>query len=522
MKWKENLFGDRQISFSEILLVFFPLHFVLPWQIVLSSWWPWNTVGPMEILFYFSAVLAGSITIEAILGKQILNNKFWWLTFITFLMVTIYNLGAISLVDDHTLKYIGSRKYSGIPFYLATFLFSYVILIKNWKIGQIEKFFFIIISIGLLFFVDSVFTLIFLPCISDAYNGSGMFHSNLTFSTHHVSKFSLIVMWLSVYLFFATKKKLFIVLAIFTILPILMTSSRATVIAMFVGCIVFSTFVLFAKTKQSLPPQLLKGISILLIIGTPLLFIIGLNYARTNLEGKERLCDYKVVFMRVIAKNDQLLKPAKNDQLLKPAKNDQLLKPAKNDQLLKQKIDKFINGFISAIIPRTYQHIRALDVLIEKPFGTGGGVGYLMCFSEEIPPWFSSKIFKNDSFMGRSYNGSTGWMGTSIFQKNPGLKDSTFSLHNATFMMILDYGIFAILFFLYFSIRICQNIFSVMKFRTKISLNDYLAFAILVSALISIAVATSSTSRFPPHWIYMILYFSIKLKTESIIGIKNV
>ena len=215
---------------------------LIPTQASKSPWWPFPSSGPIIAMFIGATVLLFLYTLELIRDTK--RIKFTTAQKI-FLLWAIHTFISYALVVGGfrpSLESIGSRIYTAIPPYFLAFMVFLTIEKNGWKIRHFENVIKVLLFVSAIWSIESFITFYLnyqIPGLWSIGRGQEWFHSGFTNSLHTVSKASLIIFWLSLYMFYMHRKPIYLLFALGAFLTIISNLNRATNALLIVSIVVF-------------------------------------------------------------------------------------------------------------------------------------------------------------------------------------------------------------------------------------------------------------------------------------------
>ncbi len=449
----KNIISKDHLSTKIIYLL--PFILLVPTQAAKATWWPLPNSGPNIFMFLASIVLLMLYLYEYLKDNRLiklnLTQKLFFLWFVhTFISIALVILGFRGSLDS-----IGSRIYTAIPPYFLAFMVFLVIEKNKWKLCNFEKLAKALLIVCAVWSLESILTFylnIQIPGLVSIARGDSWFSSGFTLSLHTISKASLIIFWLSMYMFFRHEKPYYILFIIGSFLTVIASVNRASIAMLIFSVIVFLYF----------------------------------NYIRYP----ERVSEEKNSFSF-----NNLLK-----SLLGLMAAISIILGGVFVNTFKGSLLADSHGFIE----RTFQYVRASEVIINYPLGAGAGLGYQLCYSEDVPQIYSDELRNIEPFFTFSQIYLSGILGANLQQKSVG-EEPIYSIHNFSLNIIMDYGVFG------FAILVAYVIwlFKYLKFVKLLYYSGYhklvKTFACLVLAQMSVFIAMQATYKFFA-WMWLLVY----------------
>jgi hypothetical protein len=305
-----------------------------------------------------------------------------------FLLWAIHTFISYALVAGGfrpSLESIGSRMYSAIPPYFLAFMVFLTIEKNGWKIRHFENVIKVLLFVSAIWSIESFITFYLNYQIPGLWSigldsGQEWFVSGFTNSLHTVSKASLIIFWLSLYMFYMHRKPIYLLFALGAFLTIISNLNRATNALLIVSIVVFIYYfyVRYRTSYKGLGKKSSLTINRMLsgMLGfIAVLIIVGGSIFVNNFRGS-------------------------------------LLADS--------------HGFIE----RAYQYSRAAEIIIQFPYGAGAGLGYHFCYSEDVPQIYTEDLRNTEPFATFSKFYQSGILGADLQQRYVG-EDNVFSIHNS-------------------------------------------------------------------------------------------
>jgi hypothetical protein len=450
------------------IIYFLPFILLVPQQAAKAPWWPLPSSGPVIFMFLAASVLLPlyiyEITRDSKRIKLTLAQKIFFLWLLhTFMSWALVVAGFRSSLDT-----IGARVYTAIPPYFLAFMVFLVIEKNKWKIKEYENLIKGLLIVSAIWSIESFFTWylnIKIPGLESIYFDIGQewFSSGFTNSLHTVSKASLIIFWLALYMFFSHKKSIYIIFASGAFLTIISNLNRATS-AVLVASLIFFVYMAVirysegrTRRKHSLTisrifKSILGMLAVVIVVG-------GSIFINTSFKGS-------------------------------------LLSDS------------------HGLIERAYQYARAGEIIIQYPYGTGAGQGFLLCYSEDSTQIYTEDLRNSEPFSTFSKFYQSGILGADLQQKKVG-EDNIFSIHNFTLNILMDYGIVALIILIAYIL----SLFKLLKFSRFLFRSEYhnlgKTFLCITLAQGSAFVAMQATYKFF-NWMWLLVF--LYLFTKHIIA----
>ena len=160
------------------------------------------------------------------------------------------------------------------------------------------------------------------------------------------------------------------------------------------------------------------------------------------------------------------------------------------------------HGFIE----RAYQYARATEIIMQFPYGTGAGLGYNFCYSEDVPQIYTEDLRNTEPFATFSKFYQSGILGADLQQRYVG-EDNVYSIHNFSLNIIMDYGIIALIMLTIYIF----TLFKFLRFSRLLYKSDYQKLAKIFMCITlaqgSTFVAMQATYKFFAWmWLLVFLY----------------
>ena len=453
--------GNVKEYLSTRVIYFLPLMLLIPQQASKSPWWPFPSSGPVIAMFIGATVLLFLYTLELIRDTK--RIKFTTAQKI-FLLWAIHTFISYALVVGGfrpSLESIGSRIYTAIPPYFLAFMVFLTIEKNGWKIRHFENVIKVLLFVSAIWSIESFITFYLNYQIPGLWSigidlGQEWFVSGFTNSLHTVSKASLIIFWLSLYMFYMHRKPIYLLFALGAFLTIISNLNRATNALLIVSIVVFIYYfyVRYRNSYKGLGQKSSLTINRILsgLFGfIAVLVIVGGGIFVNNFKGS-------------------------------------LLADS--------------HGFIE----RAYQYARATEIIIQFPYGTGAGLGYNLCYSEDVPQIYTEDLRNTEPFATFSKFYQSGILGADLQQRYVG-EDNVFSIHNFSLNIIMDYGIIALIMLTIYIF----TLFKFLRFSRLLYKSDYQKLAKIFMCITlaqgSTFVAMQATYKFFAWmWLLVFLY----------------
>jgi hypothetical protein len=446
---------------STKVVSFLPLFLLIPTQYARATWWPFANSGPTIFMFIAAFILLFLFIYESIQESKVVKLSLVQKLFFLWLLHTFISIALILIGARPSLESIGARIYVGVPPYFIAFMVFIIIEKNKWKIRDFEN------VVKVLLFVSAVWSIecilawylgFTLPGLSSAnIEGEEWFSSGFTNSLHTVSKASLIMFWLSIYMFYRHEKSRYLLFTLGSFLTIIANLNRATNALLIAGLILFLYFMFVRysrkKSNQSKIKQTFKA---LFGISAALVIISGSVLVNANVKGS-------------------------------------LLADS--------------HGFIE----RAYQYSRAVELIIQNPQGVGAGIGYNYAYSEEVPQLFTEDLINIEPFSTFSKFYQSGILGANLQQKKVGEADSVYSIHNFSLNIIMDYGVFGliiIIFYIYWLLRFLK--FAGLLFKLGYKSIGVLFLSLTIAQGAAFVAMQATYKFFPWMWLLVFLFLFSK------------
>tara|TARA_Y100000591_G_scaffold113697_1_gene97178 strand:- start:1539 stop:3011 length:1473 start_codon:yes stop_codon:yes gene_type:complete len=451
--------GNVKEYLSTKVIYFLPFMLLIPTQASKSPWWPFPSSGPIIAMFIGATVLLFLYTLELIRDTK--RIKFTTAQKI-FLLWAIHTFISYALVVGGfrpSLESIGSRIYTAIPPYFLAFMVFLTIEKNGWKIRHFENVIKVLLFVSAIWSIESFITFYLnyqIPGLWSIGRGQEWFHSGFTNSLHTVSKASLIIFWLSLYMFYMHRKPIYLLFALGAFLTIISNLNRATNALLIVSIVVFIYYfyVRYRTSYKGLGKKSSLTINRMLsgMLGfIAVLVIVGGGIFVNNFKGS-------------------------------------LLADS--------------HGFIE----RAYQYARATEIIMQFPYGTGAGLGYNFCYSEDVPQIYTEDLRNTEPFATFSKFYQSGILGADLQQRYVG-EDNVYSIHNFSLNIIMDYGIIALIMLTIYIF----TLFKFLRFSRLLYKSDYQKLAKIFMCITlaqgSTFVAMQATYKFFAWmWLLVFLY----------------
>ena len=461
MPFIENRSINKKDYLSTKVIYFLPLILLVPTQAELAPWWPFPSSGPIIFMFIASIVLLILYVFEIVRDSKIIKLTMAQKIFLFWIIHTFISYALVVSGFRSSLELIGARIYTGIPPYFLAFMVFLVIEKNKWRIKEFEKVTKVLLFVSLVWSIESFFTFYLnypIPGLTSILKGSYWFSSGITGSLHTVSKASLLIFWLSLYMYFMHKKPFYLLFSLGASLTILSVINRAS-IALLMASLALFVYVVYlrypegrTKNQNSLTVgRLFKG---LLGLFATFVVIAG-GYFINNNKGS-------------------------------------LLEDS------------------HAFIERAYQYARATEVIIQYPYGAGAGLGFNLCYSQEAPQIYTAELRNTEPFATFSQFYQSGMLGVNMQQKFVG-EDAVFSIHNFSLNVVMDYGVFGLAIIIAYIIWL----FKFLKFVKLLYHSRYhtlvKTFMCLILAQGSVFVAMQATYKFFGYmWLLVFMFLFAK------------
>lgn len=457
---------------STKIVYFLPLMLLIPQQAAMSPWWPFPSSGPIIFMFLAASVLSLLYVYEIIRDskkiKLTLAQKLFFLWFLhTFISWALVVGGFRS-----SLESIGVRVYAGIPPYFLAFMVFLVIEKNKWKIKEYENVIKVLLFVSAVWSIESFLTFYLNYKIPGLWSigidvGQEWFGSGFTNSLHTVSKASLIIFWLALYMFFSHKRSFYLIFAFGAFLTIISNLNRATS-AVLVASLIFFVYMAFiryseGRTRRKHSLTISRIFKSVLGMAAVVIIVGGSIFVNSSFKGS-------------------------------------LLADS--------------HGFIE----RAYQYARATEIIIQYPYGAGAGLGFNLCYSEEVPQIYTEDLRNTEPFSTFSKFYQSGILGADLQQKNVG-EDNVFSIHNFTLNILMDYGIVALIMLIAYIL----SLFKFLKFSRFLFRSEYhnlgKIFLCITLAQGSTFVAMQATYKFFA-WMWLLVFLFLFTKYIIVGSIK--
>ena len=456
----ENRRINKKDYLSTKVMYFLPLILLVPTQAEFTPWWPFPSSGPIIFMFIASMVLLILYIFETVRDSKIIKPTMAEKIFLFWIIHTFISFALVVTGFRSSLELIGARVYTAIPPYFLAFMVFLVIEKNKWRIKEFENVAKVLLCVSLVWFIESFLTFYLnftIPGLNSIFKGTEWFSSGITGSLHTVSKASLLIFWLSLYMYFMHKKPFYLLFSLGAFLIVLSVINRATILLLMVS-LAFFVYVVYIryperrKTQQSLTVgRLFKG---LLGLFATLAVMAG-GYFINNNKGS-------------------------------------LLEDS------------------HAFIERAYQYARATEVIIQYPYGTGAGLGYNLCYSQDVPQIYTDELRNTEPFATFSQIYQSGMLGVNMQQKFVG-EDNVFSIHNFSLNVVMDYGVFGLAIIIAYIIWL----FKFLKFVKLLYHSRYhtlvKTFMCLILAQGSVFVAMQATYKFF-GWMWLLVFMFLFAK----------
>ncbi len=454
---------------STKIIYFLPLILLVPTQAAKSPWWPLPSSGPVIFMFVAAFILLLAYSYELIRYSSKIRLTLAQKIFLIWLLHTFISWALVVAGFRSSLESIGPRVYAGIPPYFLAFMVFLVIEKNNWRIQEYEIVIKVLLFVSAIWSIESFLTFYLNYKIPGLWSigielGQEWFSSGFTNSLHTVSKASLIIFWLALYMSYMHKRPIYLIFSLGAFLTIISNLNRATSAAL-VASLLFFVYIAFirysegrARRKRSFTiNRFFKGIFGMLAVTV---IVGGSIFINSSFKGS------------LLADSHGL-------------------------------------------IERAYQYARATEIIIQYPYGVGAGLGFNICYSEEAPQIYTEDLRNTEPFATFSKFYQSGILGADLQQKNVG-EDNVFSIHNFTLNILMDYGIIAFIMFIAYIL----SLFKFLKFSRMLFRNNYhkLAkiFLCITLAQGSVFVAMQATYKFFA-WMWLLAF--LFLFTKHIIAI---
>lgn len=455
MKEINDKFLQKKQYLSTKVVSFLPLLLLVPTQYKRATWWPFPNSGPTTFMFIAAFILLFLFIYESIQESKVVKLSLVQKLFFLWLLHTFVSIGLILLGVRPSLEFIGTRIYTGVPPYFVAFMVFIIIEKNNWKLRDFEN------VVKVLLFVSAVWSIecilawylgFILPGLSSAgTKGEEWFSSGFTNSLHTVSKASLIMFWLSIYMFYRHEKSRYLLFSFGAFLTIIANLNRATNALLIASLILFVYFMFVRYSRKKSNQSQIKGtLKVLFGLSAAIVIIGGSVFVNANVRGS-------------------------------------LLTDS--------------HGFVE----RAYQYSRAVELIIQNPQGVGAGIGYNYAYSEEVPQLFTEDLINTEPFSTFSKFYQTGILGSNLQQKKVGESGGVYSIHNFSLNIIMDYGVFGLIIIILY----IYWLFRFLKFTGLLFKSGYKSIGALFLSLTiaqgAVFVAMQATYKFFP-WMWLLVF----------------
>ena len=453
--------GNVKEYLSTRVIYFLPLMLLIPQQASKSPWWPFPSSGPIIAMFIGATMLLFLYTLELIRDTKRIKFTMAQKIFLLWAIHTFISYALVAGGFRPSLESIGSRMYSAIPPYFLAFMVFLTIEKNGWKIRHFENVIKVLLFVSAIWSIESFITFYLNYQIPGLWSigldsGQEWFVSGFTNSLHTVSKASLIIFWLSLYMFYMHRKPIYLLFALGAFLTIISNLNRATNALLIVSIVVFIYYfyVRYRTSYKGLGKKSSLTINRMLsgMLGfIAVLIIVGGSIFVNNFRGS-------------------------------------LLADS--------------HGFIE----RAYQYSRAAEIIIQFPYGAGAGLGYHFCYSEDVPQIYTEDLRNTEPFATFSKFYQSGILGADLQQRYVG-EDNVFSIHNFSLNIIMDYGIIALIMLTIYIF----TLFKFLRFSRLLYKSDYQKLAKIFMCITlaqgSTFVAMQATYKFFAWmWLLVFLY----------------
>jgi len=451
--------GNVKEYLSTKVIYFLPFMLLIPQQASKSPWWPFPNSGPVIAMFIGATVLLFLYTLELIRDTKRIKFTTAQKIFLLWAIHTFISYALVAGGFRPSLESIGSRIYTAIPPYFLAFMVFLTIEKNGWKMRHFENVIKVLLFVSAIWSIESFITFYLnyqIPGLWSIGRGQEWFHSGFTNSLHTVSKASLIIFWLSLYMFYMHRKPIYLLFALGAFLTIISNLNRATNALLIVSIVVFIYYfyVRYRTSDKGLGKKSSLTINRMLsgLFGfVAVLIIVGGGIFVNNFKGS-------------------------------------LLADS--------------HGFIE----RAYQYARATEIIIQFPYGTGAGLGYNFCYSEDVPQIYTEDLRNTEPFATFSKFYQSGILGADLQQRYVG-EDNVYSIHNFSLNIIMDYGIIALIMLTIYIF----TLFKFLRFSRLLYKSDYQKLAKIFMCIIlaqgSTFVAMQATYKFFAWmWLLVFLY----------------
>ena len=451
--------GNVKEYLSTRVIYILPLMLLIPQQASKSPWWPFPSSGPIIAMFIGATMLLFLYTLELIRDTKRIKFTMAQKIFLLWAIHTFISYALVAGGFRPSLESIGSRMYSAIPPYFLAFMVFLTIEKNGWKIRHFENVIKVLLFVSAIWSIESFITFYLnyqIPGLWSIGRGQEWFHSGFTNSLHTVSKASLIIFWLSLYMFYMHRKPIYLLFALGAFLTIISNLNRATNALLIVSIVVFIYYfyVRYRTSYKGLGKKSSLTINRMLsgMLGfIAVLIIVGGSIFVNNFRGS-------------------------------------LLADS--------------HGFIE----RAYQYSRAAEIIIQFPYGAGAGLGYHFCYSEDVPQIYTEDLRNTEPFATFSKFYQSGILGADLQQRYVG-EDNVFSIHNFSLNIIMDYGIIALIMLTIYIF----TLFKFLRFSRLLYKSDYQKLAKIFMCITlaqgSTFVAMQATYKFFAWmWLLVFLY----------------
>tara|TARA_B100000579_G_scaffold434870_1_gene456756 strand:+ start:883 stop:2394 length:1512 start_codon:yes stop_codon:yes gene_type:complete len=473
--------SEKNNYLSTKIIYFLPFILLIPQQAAMAPWWPLRSSGPIIFMFFAASVLLFLYVYEIIRDSKTIKLTLSQKIFFLWLLHTFISWALVIVGLRPSLESVGARVYTAIPPYFLAFMVFLVIEKNNWKIKEYENLIKGLLIVSAIWSLESFITWylnIKIPGLysiySDKYagaiNGQEWFSSGFTGSLHTISKASLIAFWLSLYMFFSHKKSIYLLFASGAFLTIISNLNRASS-AVLVASLLFFVYMAFiryseGRTRRQHSFSISRVFKSVLGMLAVVLVVGGSIFINASFKGS-LLSDSHGLF------------------------------------------------------ERAYQYARAGEIIIQYPYGTGAGQGFLLCYSEDATQIYTEDLRNAEPFATFSKFYQSGILGADLQQKNVG-EDNIYSIHNFTLNILMDYGIVAWIIVIAYILSLFKLLkFSRFLFRSKYH-NLGKIFLCITLAQGSAFVAMQATYKFFAWmWILVFLFLFTKHIIASSIKVQK-
>ncbi len=457
---------------STKIVYFLPLMLLIPQQAAKSPWWPFPSSGPVIFMFLAASVLSLLYVYEIIRDSKKIKLTLAQKIFFLWILHTFISWALVVAGFRSSLESIGPRVYAGIPPYFLAFMVFLVIEKNKWKIKEYENVIKVLLFVSAVWSIESFLTFYLNYKIPGLWSigielGQEWFGSGFTNSLHTVSKASLIMFWLALYMFFSHKRSFYLIFAFGAFLTIISNLNRATS-AVLVASLIFFVYMAFiryseGRTRRKHSLTISRIFKSVLGMAAVVIIVGGSIFVNSSFKGS-------------------------------------LLADS--------------HGFIE----RAYQYARATEIIIQYPYGTGAGLGFNLCYSEEVPQIYTEDLRNTEPFSTFSKFYQSGILGADLQQKNVG-EDNVFSIHNFTLNILMDYGIVALIMLIAYIL----SLFKFLKFSRFLFRSEYpnlgKIFLCITLAQGSTFVAMQATYKFFA-WTWLLVFLFLFTKHIIVGSIK--